>query len=54
MRRGAPLCAVHEPLGEPYVLLDGRKVPVDLGIPIVAVDDMALEPLADNDREAAI
>jgi hypothetical protein len=51
MRRAMPLCAVHEPLTNHYVLLDGKKVPLDLGITTVVVDDLRLDAVPDDDRE---
>ncbi len=51
---GTPLCAVHEALTQPYVLLDGRKVLVHVGIPTIAVPDMALDPIPVDEREVTL
>jgi hypothetical protein len=40
--RGAPLAVVHERLTGPFVLLDGRRRAVELGVTLLEVDDLAL------------
>jgi GT2 family glycosyltransferase len=47
---GAPVCVVHERFIEPYVLLDGRKVRVQLGLPLVELPDFTLDSLPTDDR----
>jgi GT2 family glycosyltransferase len=46
--RGTPLCAVHEPLSGPYVLIDGRKLKLELELPVVAIEDLALKAIPDG------
>jgi len=47
---GAPMCIVQERLGSPYLLKDGRKIPVKLGLRFFEVADGLLDALPLEDR----
>lgn len=46
--RGPRVLIVHERLTGPYVLLDGRCIPVDVGLDVVEVGDLALAVLPED------
>ena len=46
--RGAPLAVVHERLTAPFVLLDGRKRAIELGITLADLDDFAIRDVPET------
>jgi hypothetical protein len=48
--RGVPIFVVHERLTGTFVLIDGVKRPVQIGLPFTVLDDLSLEHLSVDSR----